>query len=396
MEVEEESLRSLNLLIKNVEKNVEHFITHDENQSSKILSGLREIYYLTKKEEAVCGRSIKGCPFERLQLDDTNFDVEIIWQQIQLQNECLLPKLSVEVKTLVNKPGTVFLRKEKPKMLATDLRTNKMESDSQILAQSDSEKGDCIIDNDSLCVEEVRHEGLEIPNITDKVQARMNEGSVVDDTFFKLDEMERFLESKYAGDGEMSDEDDDEENVDYFMDVNESKGLSKDKSNAIENIMYSDLFDYPEDLNTKLGDDKKDDNEKHILEKVAKHNDNERDTNKLNEDNFNDGRSKSTLEKQQEKVKKQIAALEQSNIATKSWQLSGETSASVRPQNSLLEEVLQFDHTMAPAPVITEERSKNLEDIITQRIKDNRHRAWVLLFPRYHMLSYVVSSIGMG
>ena len=47
-------------------------------------------------------------------------------------------------------------------------------------------------------------------------------------------------------------------------------------------------------------------------------------------------------------LKKQIAALEQSNIATKSWQLSGETSASVRPQNSLLEEVLQFDHTTAP------------------------------------------------
>ncbi|XP_046855324.1 uncharacterized protein LOC124448360 [Xenia sp. Carnegie-2017] len=138
MEVKEESLRSFNLLIKNVEKNVEHFITHDENQCSEILSGLREIYYLTKKEEAVCGRSIKGCPFERLQLDDTNFDVEIIWQQIQLQNECLLPKLSVEVKTLTN--GTVFLRKNM-KILAADVRTNKMESDSQILAQSDSEKG---------------------------------------------------------------------------------------------------------------------------------------------------------------------------------------------------------------------------------------------------------------
>ena len=67
--------------------------------------------------------------------------------------------------------------------------------------------------------------------------------------------------------------------------------------------MYSNLIDYSEDLNTKLVDDKKDDNEKHILEKVGKHNDNEPDTNKLNEDNFNDGRSKSTLEKQQEKLK---------------------------------------------------------------------------------------------
>ena len=44
-------------------------------------------------------------------------------------------------------------------------------------------------------------------------------------------------------------------------------------------------------------------------------------------------------------VKKQIVALEDSNVAEKSWQLIGETSATARPTNSLLEEILQFDHT---------------------------------------------------
>jgi U3 small nucleolar ribonucleoprotein component len=46
-------------------------------------------------------------------------------------------------------------------------------------------------------------------------------------------------------------------------------------------------------------------------------------------------------------VKKQIAALEDSNVAAKSWQLTGEASAFTRPSNSLLEEILQFDHTSA-------------------------------------------------
>ena len=69
-------------------------------------------------------------------------------------------------------------------------------------------------------------------------------------------------------------------------------------------------------------------------------------------------------------MKGHIARLEATNIATKSWQMSGETSARARPENSLLEEHLMFEAASRPAPEITEHDTRTLEDTIKQRIVD--------------------------
>lgn len=78
-------------------------------------------------------------------------------------------------------------------------------------------------------------------------------------------------------------------------------------------------------------------------------------------------------------MKRHIARLEATNLADKSWQMSGETSAKGRPENSLLEEDLMYETGSRPAPEITEQDTRTLEDIIKQRICDKVFFPWIPL-----------------
>ena len=55
------------------------------------------------------------------------------------------------------------------------------------------------------------------------------------------------------------------------------------------------------------------------------------------------------------KMSERLSKYEAANVAEKPWQLTGEVSAASRPQNSLLEADLDFDHGGKAAPVITQE-----------------------------------------
>ena len=50
----------------------------------------------------------------------------------------------------------------------------------------------------------------------------------------------------------------------------------------------------------------------------------------------------------------------------------GEASAKERPKNSVLEADLEFDHVQTPPPVVSEEMTEKLEDIIKGRIAEQR------------------------
>lgn len=71
-------------------------------------------------------------------------------------------------------------------------------------------------------------------------------------------------------------------------------------------------------------------------------------------------------------LKEQIAEFEAENVGPKDWVLMGEADSRSRPQNSLLEEDLEFERLAKAVPVITEEVVKSLEERIKARILENR------------------------
>lgn len=78
----------------------------------------------------------------------------------------------------------------------------------------------------------------------------------------------------------------------------------------------------------------------------------------------------STHEKRQLELAQQIAELESAAIGPKDWTLLGEATSRARPENSLLEEDLDFEQVAKVVPVITEERVLSLEEMIKKRIID--------------------------
>lgn len=72
-----------------------------------------------------------------------------------------------------------------------------------------------------------------------------------------------------------------------------------------------------------------------------------------NEDNVNESIEEdqgplSSLEKRSERLNKRIAQLEEEAVSNKPWALKGEVAAKDRPQNSLLEEAVEFDVCTRP------------------------------------------------
>ncbi|KAI0662794.1 Mpp10 protein [Cubamyces menziesii] len=80
----------------------------------------------------------------------------------------------------------------------------------------------------------------------------------------------------------------------------------------------------------------------------------------------------STYEKRMAALREEIASLEAENVGKKDWTLMGEATSKSRPQNSLLEEDLEFERVMKSVPVITEEVVHSLEERIKSRILENQ------------------------
>ncbi|XP_063543100.1 U3 small nucleolar ribonucleoprotein protein MPP10 [Cydia strobilella] len=351
------------------------FLTVQKDVKDDITSLVKSLYDLTKSEEISDGKKRKGSALPKLIVKD--FDEEQIWQQIDLQNTQCWDQLVWDVANgMSTKKDLTFpvkIKDEENESQDEEMET-KSQSEEEMETKSESEEE---------MEENPKPKKSKKSNLKKKTKS-----SIVDDKFFKLNEMEQFLlqeekEKKAASDSEDS--------IDLFDDVDDESGEEEAQG------MYNDFFNNEdgEDDEGDQDDSGNDEEREHEQEKselkdkkskekdkkvrFAAMEDSESDdestveNDEPNTKKDNKDEHKSDFEHRQDRLKQTINRLEEKMLKEAPWQLKGEVDAVKRPQNSLLEEVVDFDLTSRPPPIITEQTTVTLEDIIRQRIKD---KAW--------------------
>jgi len=92
----------------------------------------------------------------------------------------------------------------------------------------------------------------------------------------------------------------------------------------------------------------------------------------LDEDNDDGMAALSAFARRQARLGAQVRALEATNLGPKEWFMRGEVRGGDRPLNSALEVAIDFEHASAPPPVVTQDATRSLEDIIRSRIAEKR------------------------
>ncbi|NWR43569.1 MPP10 protein, partial [Regulus satrapa] len=397
----------------------------------------KTLYDLNKGSSVVRGGSLKELMIE-------NFDEEQIWQQLELRNNAVLDffKKSIardtededlsllsdqeedgsdaetssdkELEDNIMEAETEQMSvhaKDKDKTKAKEKQSKLRESLMQKYSDEDSD-----LDFD---IEALEQEAKTAKETTLRKKGRK---SVVDDKFFKLAEMEAFLEHVEKEDKEEEEEEDDDD-INYFEDIisddeEDSEEPKVKPTKSSRDMTYKDFFDPVDDDGDDdvVANDAEEDQEKEAdsaiedqneesmsefedMDEMVEHMRNKEASKKVTfslpddsetddaedvsevqlEKDINPSEIKSSFEKRQEKMSKKIQSLEEALLEEKPWQLKGEVSAQRRPENSLLEETVLFDHAVRMAPVITEETTFQLEDIIKQRILDE---AWDDVVPK--------------
>ncbi|XP_077449157.1 U3 small nucleolar ribonucleoprotein MPP10 [Stigmatopora argus] len=423
---------TLQTCLDKLHANTEHpdnFLSLQDAVATDFKLFTKALYDLHKAQEPA---HYKASPLFQLVVE--NFDEEQIWQELELQNSGVLRHFRSSVDEALSDETFAILQEEEE----MDEGTGDEEGDiNENIAEEAKDRprgrfkkmpeygGEKDTDEDSdldFDVDALEKSEKQKRKPTENLSKMKGIPSEVDDQFFKLSEMESFLNDM---DKKEAKEQGDENAVDYFQDMPSDeddnfdleliskKKLKKKSEKSTRDLKYKDYFsagegtdgDADEQLDSedeeKDGEEEVDDDDEEVEEEEEEEdfdNDVDNDNKSLStsqktvtfnlpgieesegeefEDifggkgqNSNKSQSKSSYEKNQEKMSQKIEEFEKASLSTKSWQLSGEVTAQSRPENSMLEEDLEYEQASRKAPAITEETTLQLEDIIKQRIKD--------------------------
>ncbi|CAL1405226.1 unnamed protein product [Linum trigynum] len=333
---------------------------------------------------------VRKSPFDELLVD--NFDAEQIWQQIDLLTQPLARSIRRRVKHWEKNPEEIenLLPQvaEEGKEVSERKKIEELDDDGDMdLDMEDDEDDDdeeMDVDNDG------QQDGVKDKGDESEEEEEEEKGGGIEDRFLKIEELQEHLEDeearhygldpkkkskKKSGSKKLKDEDEDSEENEEEEDDDEELDLfaggddeAEDEEDEMGNARYEDFFGKKKESSEKkpkykdeLGEDSSSDEEEG--EEELSSDDEEKDEN-ANEKT----KVLSTHEKEVQKIKSEIEKMEKANLDPKTWTMQGEVTAANRPKNSALEVDLDFEHNVRPVPVITEEVTQSLEEIIKKRI----------------------------
>ncbi|CEI94717.1 hypothetical protein RMCBS344292_08921 [Rhizopus microsporus] len=373
--------------INNVVNKPESFFIPDQKLADKAIQIAKHFYDKVKQVEPV-----EMSPFNELLIQD--FDNDQIWEEIAAQNEPFLQYAKSTLRSFSRKPTIDEHSEEEEETSVSgqsmdldrsdqegdyDLPTDEEEEEEEEeeMSQADSELEEDEYEEDIEKDEDEYDNGDD--NIDDDDDERPKKTSEVDDDFFNLEKFNKWTEQQEELDM-MSDREDD--GFDFDEDLEDLEDTDDEYQDAAE-LTYDDFFGKKSKTKPKrtIKPKRQEEEEEEEEEEEKEESEDEQQDDKSEssirnlfdeeEEEENGQEEKSAFQRQQERIAAQIEQFEEENIQDKHWTLRGEATASARPVNSLLEEDLEFEHANKPVPVITQETTNVLEDMIKKRIVDN-------------------------
>ncbi|CAN6362181.1 unnamed protein product [Urochloa humidicola] len=301
------------------------------------------------------------------------FDAEQIWSQIELLDRQLLPHLRRQLRRLEQQPPSqpqAALPVETPadaeeQQSEEDGEGSELDGSKEELEETDDDEEEELGDDEEEEEEEDELDG--------------EGGKGLEDKFLKLDEMAEFMdkgdEEEYGGGAnrgekkamknwmEESDDEGDDDDDESQLDLEDFEDDDEEGEDGGGGIMYKDFFMKGHNQQAR----KRDGSTKKVQFKDEAH---EVEIDDLEDDDGNEEQGLSTHEKERLKTRAKIEQMEKANLEPSTWTMQGEVTASSRPKNSALEVDLDFEHNVRPAPVITEEVTASLEEMIKKRIAE--------------------------
>ena len=261
------SLVSLLSQLENASDHPESYLKPPSSLEKDNVIAVKQIFDFCKKDEPNSSRSLANtCPLQELLVE--GFDVEQIWQEIELQNTSLLHNGKVDVKSVKQNAEKLSLLSARSKEVERNQSQGLKNSEDKIVgeksngflrnatgseSESDSvDKESCHEDNsddeadgddyddadddgggDESDDDNLNKRKRSIASKDNKKQKPSAKKSQVDDTFFKLSDMLQFLdkedrkfEREHEKKGQKEDDNDDDDSseseselVDYFVDI---------------------------------------------------------------------------------------------------------------------------------------------------------------------------------